>query len=783
MRVCLVTDKPDHPLLAGLGGLLGTRHSIEVLDPDARPTPVAKLADNGGLADVYLLKSRSARALTLARFLEELGARVVNDSAATQACQDRLRMAQQVRKAGLLFPDTYSFARLSGLVAYLGATSSLRFPLVVKSRRSRRHDLVTSVGSSAQLAALAADWAWEPVVVQPLVPNDGLDRKFWVIGNEVFTAIRPTVLDGMSPVTIPKPPAGDVPADWIELLERVGKVFGLDVYGVDILPTARGPVIVDVNAFPGCRGVPGAPEALAALVRRVTSGRAAPGGAFAGREPEAVPLAAFHRAVRDLLAAFDITALDRDEPSTDGAGSVTVPRVIGVRRKPGRGLVATYRLVPAGAGRQAGAFGQVVTASLAEGVLTSPDLPRMLAAAEPADFHGSWPGILSCSRLGMTLQCFPADDGLPSLAATLTPEPGSPLADALATACRSVTGEDDVVVRSVRTVPVRYKPGTRCVIRYDVRVALPGAVPTERELVFFAKVHRDAADAASACHVAEGLWNASAPAPGAARRFIPRPLALVEELNLALGEAAGGAENRVWASGTAVLRPPKRLGPPGCVLGAVEEALVATGTALASWHASDVRAGLSQRRCGDRYATKIMGWTSVLAGQSPTLADELARVGDSLAEELRAAAVKRAVLVHGAFKPSQLVFCGTGYPVVTDFDGACLGDPALDVGCFLAYLRPAELWRGRGGAREWFALARRTFLDGYLHAMRAHGASRARLRGIEHRASLFEAAHLFKISSRRARRLSSPRPTEVAAVLAEVKECLRRFEDAKGTPK
>jgi hypothetical protein len=317
------------------------------------------------------------------------------------------------------------------------------------------------------------------------------------------------------------------------------------------------------------------------------------------------------------------------------------------------------------------------------------------------------------------------------------------------------------------------------VIRYDVRVAVPGAVPTERELVFFAKVHRDVADAASAHHVAEGLWHASAPVPVAARRFIPRPLALVKELNLALGEAAGGAENRVWASGTAVLRPPKRLGPGGCALGAVEDALVATGSALASWHASGVRAGLPERRCGDRYARKIMGWTRVLTGQVPTLADELTRVGDSLAEALRAAAVERAVLVHGAFKPSQLVFCGAGHPVLTDFDGACLGDPALDVGCFLAYLRPAELWRGRPGPGEWFALARPTFLDGYLRAMRAYGAGPGRLRGIDHRASLFEAAHLFKISSRRARRLSSPRPAEAAAVLAEVKVCLRRFEGTK----
>lgn len=50
---------------------------------------------------------------------------------------------------------------------------------------------------------------------------------------------------------------------------RAGEVFGLDVYGVDLLDGPGEPVVVDVNAFPGIRGQAGAPEALAALALRV----------------------------------------------------------------------------------------------------------------------------------------------------------------------------------------------------------------------------------------------------------------------------------------------------------------------------------------------------------------------------------------------------------------------------------------------------------------------------------------------------------------------------------
>lgn len=49
-------------------------------------------------------------------------------------------------------------------------------------------------------------------------------------------------------------------------MRRVGEVFELDVYGVDIIETGDGaPLIVDINAFPGVRGQSGAPEALVAL--------------------------------------------------------------------------------------------------------------------------------------------------------------------------------------------------------------------------------------------------------------------------------------------------------------------------------------------------------------------------------------------------------------------------------------------------------------------------------------------------------------------------------------
>ena len=56
---------------------------------------------------------------------------------------------------------------------------------------------------------------------------------------------------------------------WVLRRERVvalraAEALGLEVCGVDVLVTADGPVVVDVNAWPGAKGVPGAAQRLSA---------------------------------------------------------------------------------------------------------------------------------------------------------------------------------------------------------------------------------------------------------------------------------------------------------------------------------------------------------------------------------------------------------------------------------------------------------------------------------------------------------------------------------------
>ncbi|MFB6892830.1 RimK family alpha-L-glutamate ligase [Kitasatospora sp. NPDC056327] len=284
MRVGLITSAPDHPLLAAAGALLTARgHRVEALDPAGR-------AGGGPLADVYLLKARTPAALALARGLEERGAPVVNRAAATELCQDRTAMADLARRAALPFAPTRTVADPAVLLRLVGS-GELRLPLVVKSRHSRRHDLVARVDDLARLRALAAEWPGEPLVVQPYLPSTGWDQKLWVVDGRLFCTRRRSELadpehtgppDGAGVLGPDSFGPDDLPAERARLALRVGEVFGLDVYGVDLLDGPEEPVVVDVNAFPGVRGQAGAPEALAALVLR-TGGAGSPAPASRAR--------------------------------------------------------------------------------------------------------------------------------------------------------------------------------------------------------------------------------------------------------------------------------------------------------------------------------------------------------------------------------------------------------------------------------------------------------------------------------------------------------------------
>lgn len=251
MKICLLAEPSPNPVLASVVDALAQRHTVTV--GGASGSGDAGHDGRDGIADLYLLKSRSADAQAVARRAQSRGAVVVNSPDATATALDRWAMATRLDLHGVPSPRTWSCATLEAMSD--GAElDSLPWPLVIKSRTSRRGDLVRLVRDQEELQALLPEWGQEPVVVQEFVENDGFDIKVWVIGGHLSAARRAAALevcDKSQDVAIDD---ADLPASWSDAARAAGSALGLDLFGADLVVRDGRPWVIDVNAFPGFQG-------------------------------------------------------------------------------------------------------------------------------------------------------------------------------------------------------------------------------------------------------------------------------------------------------------------------------------------------------------------------------------------------------------------------------------------------------------------------------------------------------------------------------------------------
>jgi hypothetical protein len=396
-----------------------------------------------------------------------------------------------------------------------------------------------------------------------------------------------------------------------------------------------------------------------------------------------------------------------------------------LRRKPGRGLVAVFG---------PGDVGDIYTVTVDERtLLEGPDI---------TDLSGS------------TVQEFPVDPKLPHLDAVMAPTEHPDLSAALETTARDFHDVPPAwPLLEVAAEPVRYKPGDRCVLRYRLRFGARGTDAATRTCTLVAKLYGEPAEAQAADDLLARLHDE------AGVTWIARPLGVVPGLPLALTEDLGSSRDPVPAhSGLHVVHP-----------GSAEalDVVRRAARALAELHTSGLDTAGLNRRTGADEAGKAAKRAGLLEQYVPDLAPEVRRLTDALCATLTALPTDTLRPGHGSYKSSQLMV-RNGAVFLVDFDQFCLADPALDVGYFLAYLRPAGLWYHRTGRRAWFEAAAEAFRSTYLDRLAERGESADVRAGIAARAPVFEAALLLKIAARRANRLHSPRPGEVAAVLAEV---------------
>ncbi len=455
-----------------------------------------------------------------------------------------------------------------------------------------------------------------------------------------------------------------------------------------------------------------------------------------------------------------------------------------LRRKPGRGLAVIYNVDEVKGSRRKYSHDlyHSVSLTLDEQALDGAYIRFSETQARQASVTVQPSGVVRAEDLGLSVQAFPADNSLPALAASCDTSPQSLLLQNLQAAAWQQLGNQDWQLVSAKAIPVRYKPANRCVIRYSLTLEhLNKKISSHNDVTIFGKVYADPQQALEVQSLQQQLYQEQMASQG--RKVVghtldlpllPQPLGMNKRLGLTFNEAVQPSNGEeLLYQGKDILQPHMSYGRGGEIttINIPAEELELTAIALARLHTSAVQPRESTPRTGAKEAKRARERARLIASANPLLAEEVQSLVQQLATRLEAQKPDLYRSAHGGFKASQLLFHSHSVFVV-DFDGFCLADAALDVGYFLAYLRPSGLWYSRQGMRQWFEAAAKVFSNTYQQAMLELGCTQATSDGILERSRLYEAALLFKIATRRVNRLNSPRPQELSAMLKEIAACL-----------
>jgi ribosomal protein S6--L-glutamate ligase len=276
-RLCfIVEERYEHDVMPGavVDVLRSWGHEVDVLRPNGEVTDLWELLFTGSAKyDAFVLKTVSGGpGLTLLDAAGAAGLTTVNDHRAVRLARDKAVAAVRARAAGIPFPKTW-FASRSALLDQIPGDA---YPLVIKPNDGSSCEQIFRVETPEELAGLDIEDSGN-LLAQPYLPNPGYDVKLYNTGDEVFATVKRSPLHpGAEIVEEPI----EVTPELRELALAVGRAFGLDIYGIDVVETPDGWVVLDINDFPSFGKVPAAAEQLARTVLQVTrrNARAATAG-------------------------------------------------------------------------------------------------------------------------------------------------------------------------------------------------------------------------------------------------------------------------------------------------------------------------------------------------------------------------------------------------------------------------------------------------------------------------------------------------------------------------
>ncbi len=237
-RECYASIEKDNPTVSYKGMDLGTFDAI-----------IPRIA-------AYMTRYGTA----IVRQLEMQGVYSVSSSIAIARSRDKLRSLQLLSKAGVEIPKTVvsrNSTDIDDLIEKLGGGNA---PVIIKLAQSTHgNGVVLAESKKAAKSVLQAfylsDQDGTNILLQEFVEESaGTDVRVIVVGGRVVASMQRKSLDDDFRSNLHKGGEGTIAKITDEEKKtalKAAKAMGLNVAGVDLMRSHRGPLVLEVNASPG----------------------------------------------------------------------------------------------------------------------------------------------------------------------------------------------------------------------------------------------------------------------------------------------------------------------------------------------------------------------------------------------------------------------------------------------------------------------------------------------------------------------------------------------------
>lgn len=275
----LFSAKLEHDVIKKVVPLLKSEvkdFDLVLHDPTKDFLDLEKAFDLFGNVDFFVVKVGSECSLDLLHFAKLHNIPSLHDIDTVLMCKNKVSLDFALRDVfsrhsdnlnKFLLPKSWTHS-LMGLEKFK-EWASYHMPLVIKSHY--QHDkymrftfLVNKIEDIDKFCKMYSNFLYYNVYIQEFIESDGVDRKIYVVGDDIFGIMRENPIyiylknnvDSINVDEIERE-TFEVPESMKNLAQIISRELDLKIFGFDLIKPINQEkyYLVDLNDFPGLRGI------------------------------------------------------------------------------------------------------------------------------------------------------------------------------------------------------------------------------------------------------------------------------------------------------------------------------------------------------------------------------------------------------------------------------------------------------------------------------------------------------------------------------------------------